>query len=254
MAALPQELARGFEAAAAGLPRPPTGSFASSAAGMRQSSQLTFNNGQSMRARRLVLALPRPAVDALAATRPSCVSPRSAAGWCDHRLSRPQALPLVRTAVVARRRLQRPARYDRPPLRKTFYLDSSEATDTPGQALLLAAFADGTDLDAWQSLPALAGGAPTLRPRCTRSPRERGRGPLEKDARHESAARAGRFGLPLLGCRLTPDGLAFLAGRRRLGRRQAAHRPARSGGAGVPMRRSLVDRAGLDRGRVRRRP
>jgi monoamine oxidase len=122
-----------------------------------QGVELVFVGGQRARTRRLVLALPRPAVDALADGAPF--------------LSRPDVRRLVES-TTAYPALKLYLWYDRPwwrddgfaghrmttdlPLRKTFYLDSIEASDRPGPALLLAAYGDGTDLDAWRTLDAAA--------------------------------------------------------------------------------------------------
>lgn len=159
MAALPQEVARRFEARGGRvfLDHQLDG-FAVVGAGDAKELELAFSNGQSMRARRLVLALPRPAVDALAVDSPFLRQP-AVSGLVDATTGYPALKlylwydePWWREDGFSGRRVTTDL-----PLRKTFYLDSSEAADTPGQALLLAAFADGTDLDAWQSLPALAG-------------------------------------------------------------------------------------------------
>lgn len=106
-----------------------------------QGLELVFAGGQRARASRLVLALPRPAVDAFADGAPL--------------LRRPDVRRLVES-TTAYPALKLYLWYDRPwwrddgfaghrmttdlPLRKTFYLDSIEATDAPGPSLLLAAY------------------------------------------------------------------------------------------------------------------
>lgn len=120
-------------------------------------AQLLFASGQRARASRLVLALPRPAVDSLADVAPY--------------LDRSDVRRLVES-TIAYPALKLYLWYDRPwwrddgfaghrmttdlPLRKSFYLDSIEATDEPGPALLLAGYGDGTDLDVWRTLDAVA--------------------------------------------------------------------------------------------------
>jgi len=158
MAALPQGLARAFEARGGHVHLDHAlAAFEVVGSGTGAMVELRFEGGQAVRARRVVLALTRPAVEAIAPSTP---------------LLRQPGLAALVGSTVAYRALKLYIWYDEPwwradgfsghrittdlPLRKTFYLDALEGSETPGPALLLAAYADGSDLDAWTSVPSLA--------------------------------------------------------------------------------------------------
>ncbi len=119
--------------------------------------RLGFEGRPPVVARRVVLALPRRALDAL----------RSGAPF----LQRSDVWPLVES-TVAYSALKLYLWYERPwwrddgfaglrlttdlPLRKVFYFDTLDAATTAAPALLLVAYCDGSHLDAWRALDAAA--------------------------------------------------------------------------------------------------
>jgi monoamine oxidase len=116
--------------------------------------ELAFDGQPPVQAKRLVLAMPQPAVDALSLGAPFLRRPdvstlvRSTAGFEALKLYLWYDRAWWRDGGFAGHRMNT----DLPP-RKTFYLDTIEAADAPGPALILAAYGDGTDLDGWNGLP-----------------------------------------------------------------------------------------------------
>ncbi len=155
MAAIPVELARRFEGTGGQvLLEHDLHHFDVLGSGKHIELELTFANGQTLRSKRLVLALPRPAVDAMAEATPLLQLPAVSAlvgstiGYPALKLYLWYDAPWWRDDGFSGRRITTDL-----PARKSFYLDSMYGADSVGPALMMAAFADGTDLDAWRSLP-----------------------------------------------------------------------------------------------------
>jgi monoamine oxidase len=161
MAAIPLELARRFAGAGGQvLLEHDLHNFSVIGSGNRMELELTFANGQMLRSKRLVLALPRPAVDAMSAATPLLQQPAVSAlvgstiGYPALKLYLWYDAPWWRDDGFMGRRITTDL-----PARKSFYLDAMDAAGQGGPALMMAAFADGTDVDAWRSLPKAGVGA-----------------------------------------------------------------------------------------------
>lgn len=115
--------------------------------------RLQFDGGASVLARRIVLALPRPALEAVAA--------RSA-------MLRSSSVHRLAGSVAVHDAAKLFLTYDRPwwrdagiqghrlitdlPLRKVYYFDRIDGADGDGRALLLATYTDTTDVAPWRAL------------------------------------------------------------------------------------------------------
>ena len=115
--------------------------------------RLHFEGGTSVLARRIVLALPRPALEAVAAR--SAMLQSAAFGRLAGSVTAHDAAKLFltyerawwRDAGVQGHRLVTDL-----PIRKVFYFDRIDGADGDGRALLLASYTDTTDVGPWRTL------------------------------------------------------------------------------------------------------
>jgi monoamine oxidase len=115
--------------------------------------RLHFEGGISVLARRIILALPRPALEAVAAR--SAMLQSSEFGRLAGSVNAHDAAKLFltyertwwRDAGVQGHRLVTDL-----PLRKVFYFDRIDGADGDGRALLLASYTDTTDVGPWRAL------------------------------------------------------------------------------------------------------
>jgi monoamine oxidase len=124
--------------------------------------RLDFENGASVPARRVVLALPRSALEALAA-RSSPLQSSEIVGLFGSvvvhdaaKLFLTYGRPWWRDAGVRGHRLTTDL-----PLRKVFYFDRTDAGLEPGTALLLASYTDTSDVRLWRELGGRTDGSAT---------------------------------------------------------------------------------------------
>jgi monoamine oxidase len=160
MERLPRELVKRFQAGGGGVHVEHRLVGFGADGGDSQPLRLEFDGRSAITARRLVLALPRMALERIAGASPPMQSPEIGAllgaveAYAAHKLYLLYDHPWWR---------------DRPgvgrldvsdlPLRKTYYLDA--VAGSPGaSALLLASYTDGDDVDPWR--PLAAGRAPRL--------------------------------------------------------------------------------------------